>query len=150
MQSRFCFLLIISSPNCRFKCKAREAKVGLNSTGLDYWTGRPDFSNVNLCYINCELLQMIQLPKKYDKNFILTSRQGHFSYFIQVVSTRLIQVVRNRSCYELVVINVLTTELVTWRRYQTCWKNLLQVCWPHRSCYKIITTCYRLINNCSS
>jgi hypothetical protein len=70
MQSRFCFLLIISSPNCRFKCKAREAKVGLNSTGLDYWTGRPDFSNVNLCYINCELLQMIQLPKKYDKNFI--------------------------------------------------------------------------------
>jgi hypothetical protein len=51
---------------------------------------------------------------------------------LQVVPTRLIQAVRNkRSC----------------RRHQTCWNNLLRVCWPHQRSYKMITTCSRLVNN---
>jgi hypothetical protein len=29
----------------------------------------------------------------------------------------------------------------------TCWNNLLRVCWPRRPCYKMITTCSRLVNN---
>jgi hypothetical protein len=44
-----------------------------------------------------------------------------------------------------VAINLLTTH--TCRRYQTCWNNLLQVCWPHQPCYKMIATCSRLVNN---
>jgi hypothetical protein len=37
-------------------------------------------------------------------------------------------------------------QLVTCRRYPTCWKNLLRVCWSHQPCYKImITTCSRLV-----
>jgi hypothetical protein len=42
-----------------------------------------------------------------------------------------------RACYRF----------VTCRRYQTCWNNLLRVCWPHQPCYKMIPTCSRLVNN---
>jgi hypothetical protein len=38
-------------------------------------------------------------------------------------------------------------QLVTCRRYQPCWNNSLRVCWPHRPCYKMITTRSRLVNN---
>jgi hypothetical protein len=31
--------------------------------------------------------------------------------------------------------------------YRSCWNNLLRVCWPHQLCYKMITTCARLVNN---
>ena len=54
---------------------------------------------------------------------------------LQVVLTKLMQVVRNklqRACCH---------QLVTCRRYQTRWNNLLRVCWPHQPCYKTITTC---------
>ena len=50
------------------------------------------------------------------------------------------------SCYKLVVINSLTTCYVQ-TIYQTCWNNLLRVCWPHQPCYMMITTCSRLVNN---
>ena len=45
--------------------------------------------------------------------------------------------------YELIVTNVLTTV----RRYQTCWNNLLRACCPHQPCYKMRTTCSRLVTN---
>jgi hypothetical protein len=55
-------------------------------------------------------------------------------------------------------------QLVTCRRCQTSWNNLLRVCWPHQPCYKMIllqddtnlfqtcllqgdTTCSRFVNN---
>ena len=60
---------------------------------------------------------------------------------LQVVLTKLMQVVRNklqRACCH---------QLVTCRRYQTRWNNLLRVCWPHQPCYKMITTCPKVVNN---
>jgi hypothetical protein len=73
-----------------------------------------------------------------------------------LTATDLLQVVPTRpiiytpiSCFELVVINLLSTcyQLVTCRQYQTCWNNLLRVCRPHQPYYKMITTCSRLVNN---
>ena len=67
---------------------------------------------------------------------------------LQVVPTRLIQAVRNKLLYELVIINLLTTcYVLSCRRYQTCWNNMLRVCWPRQPCYKMITTCSRLVSN---
>ena len=60
---------------------------------------------------------------------------------LQVVPTRLTQAVRNK------LLRACCHQLVTCRRYQTCWNNLLRVCWPHQPCYKMITTCSRLANN---
>ena len=60
---------------------------------------------------------------------------------LQVVPTRLIQAVHNK------LLRACCHQLVTCRRYQTCWNNLLRVCWPHQPCYKMITTCSRLVNN---
>jgi hypothetical protein len=63
-------------------------------------------------------------------------------HLVTIVSTRLIQAVRNkllRACCHQLVNNC--------RRYQTCWNNLLRVCRPHQPCYKMITTCSRLVNN---
>jgi hypothetical protein len=54
---------------------------------------------------------------------------------------KLIQAVRNK------LLRACCHQLVTYRWYQTCWNNLLRVCWPHQPCYKIITTCCRLFNN---
>ena len=65
---------------------------------------------------------------------------------LQVVPRRLTQAACKRSCYELVAINLLTTCYVQ-TRYQTCGNNLLPVCWPHQPCYKMITTCSRLITS---
>jgi hypothetical protein len=59
----------------------------------------------------------------------------------QIVPARLTQAVRNklpRACHH---------QLVTCRRYQACWNNLLRVCWPHQHCYKMIPTCSTLVNN---
>jgi hypothetical protein len=58
---------------------------------------------------------------------------------LQVVPTRLIQAIRNK------LLRACCHQLVTCRRYQTCWNNLLRVCWPHQPCYKMITTCSRLV-----
>jgi hypothetical protein len=47
------------------------------------------------------------------------------------------------------VINLLTT-CYTYTSYQTCWNNDLNcmgVCWSHQPCYKMITTCSRLVTN---
>jgi hypothetical protein len=92
---------------------------------------------------------------------------------LQIVPTWLIQAVRNKllraCCYNLVTRLMTVTDflrlqvvrnktntsllsstcqqLVTCRRYQTCWNNSLRVCWPHQPCYKMITTCSRLVNN---
>jgi hypothetical protein len=60
---------------------------------------------------------------------------------LQVVPTRLIRVVRNKLLWAF------CHQLVTCRRYQTCWNNLLRVCWPRQPYYKMITTCSRLVNN---
>jgi hypothetical protein len=59
---------------------------------------------------------------------------------LQVVPTRLIQAARNK------LLRACCHQLVTCRRYQACWNNLLRVCWPHQPCYKMIT-CSRLVNN---
>jgi hypothetical protein len=59
----------------------------------------------------------------------------------QVVPTRLIQGVPNK------LLRACCHQLVTCRRYQTCWNNLLRVCWPRQPCHKMITTCSRLVNN---
>ena len=59
---------------------------------------------------------------------------------LQLVPTRLIQAVPNkllRACCHQLGDNLL----------QTCWNNLLQVCWPHQPCYKMITTCSKLVRN---
>ena len=58
----------------------------------------------------------------------------------QIVPTRLIQAVRKK------LLRACCHQLVTCRRYQTCWNNLLRVCWPHQPCYKMIT-CSRLVCN---
>jgi hypothetical protein len=49
------------------------------------------------------------------------------------------------SCYELVVINLLTSCYV--QTISACWNNLLRICWPRQPCYKMITTCPRLVNS---
>ena len=64
---------------------------------------------------------------------------------LQVIPTRLTQAVATSL---IVAINLLTTCYCTCRRYQTCWDDLLRICWPHQpACYKVITTCFRLANN---
>jgi hypothetical protein len=70
----------------------------------------------------------------------LVTRLMTVTDLLQVVPTRLIQAVRNKllwaCCHQLVN-----------RQYRTCWNNLLRVCWPHQPCYKMITTCSKLVNN---
>ena len=85
------------------------------------------------------------VPSWCDKSgtncYHLVTRLMTVTNLLQVVPTRLIQAVRNklpRACCH---------QLVTCRQYQTCWNNLLRVCWPHQPCYKMITTCSRLVNN---
>jgi hypothetical protein len=64
---------------------------------------------------------------------------------LQVIPTRLTQAVATSL---IVAINLLTTCYCTCRLYQTCWNDLLRICWPHQpACYKVITTCFRLANN---
>ena len=68
----------------------------------------------------------------------LVTRLMTITDLLQVVQTRLIQAVRNKllraCCHQLV-------------NEQTCWNNLLRVCWPHKHCYKMVTTCSTLANN---
>ena len=85
------------------------------------------------------------VPSCCDKSgtscYHLVTRLMTVTDLLQVVPTRLIQAVRNK------LLRACCRQLVTCRRYQTCWNNLLRVCWPHQPCYKMITTCSRLGNN---
>ena len=88
---------------------------------------------------------VLLVPSCCDKSgtscYHLVTRLMTVKDLLQVVPTRLIQAVRNK------LLRACCHQLVTCRRYQTCWNNLLQVCWPHQPCYKMITTCSRLVNN---
>ncbi len=83
------------------------------------------------------------VPSCCDKSgtscYHLVTRLITVTDLLQVVPTRLIiQAVRNKlllACHQL----------VTCRRCQTCWNNLLRVCWPHQPCYERTTTCSRLV-----
>ncbi len=85
------------------------------------------------------------VPSCRDKSgtscYHLVTRLMTVTDLLQVVPTRLIQAVRNN------LLPICCYQLVTCRRYQTCWNNLLRVCWPHQPCYKMITTCSGLVNN---
>ena len=50
---------------------------------------------------------------------------GNILSILQILPTRLIPAVRNK------LLRVCFHQLFTCRRYQTCWNNLLRVCWPH-------------------
>jgi hypothetical protein len=95
----------------------------------------------------CSLVLRFSLlvPSCCDKSgtscYHLVTRLMTVTDLLQVVPTRLIQAVRNK------LLRACSHQLVTCRRYQTCWNNLLRVCWPHQPCYKMITTCARLVNN---
>jgi flagellar biosynthesis component FlhA len=81
--------------------------------------------------------QMISECVRTACSQLLTCLEQVVITLYQVVPSRLIQAVRNklqRACCH---------QLVTCRRHQ-----LLRVCWLHQPCYKMITTCSRLDNNC--
>ena len=85
------------------------------------------------------------VPSCCDKSgtscYHLVTRLMMVTDLLQVVPPRLIQTVRNK------LLRDCCHQLVTCRRYQTCWNNSLRVCWPRQPCYKMITTCSRLVNN---
>jgi hypothetical protein len=85
------------------------------------------------------------VPSCCDKSgtscYHLITRLMTVTDLLQIVSTRLIQAVRNK------LLRACCHQLVTCRRYQTCWNNLLRICRPRQPCYKMITTCSRLVNN---
>jgi hypothetical protein len=66
---------------------------------------------------------------------------------LQVVPTRVIQTGRITSCATSLLSQLVNNLLLAAGWHQTCWNNLLRVCWPHQPCYKMITTCSRLDNN---
>jgi hypothetical protein len=69
----------------------------------------------------------------------LVTRLMMVTDLLQVVPTKLIQAVRNYKllrtcCHQL---NVIRAD------YQTCWNNLLRVCWPRQPCYKMIKNLFQ-------
>ena len=83
------------------------------------------------------IYQDVLVPSCCDKSatsyyYLVTSLVTMID-LLQVVPTRLIQAVRKK------LLRACCHQLVTCRRYQTCWNNLLRVCWPHQLCNKMIT-----------
>ena len=69
----------------------------------------------------------------------LVTRLMTVTDLLQVVPLRLFVT----SCYELVVINLLRSDDISLVG-TTCCQSFV---WPHQPCYKMITTCSKLVNN---
>jgi hypothetical protein len=76
---------------------------------------------------------------------VVVTRLMTVTELLQVVPSRLIQTVRNKLLHKLVV---------NLSCYQTCWNNLLRVCWPHQPWILIwldnnlVTTFCRSVTTC--
>jgi hypothetical protein len=93
-----------------------------------------------------DVFALLVPPSCCDKSgtscYHLVTRLMTVTDLLQVVPTRLIQAVRNK------LLRTCCHQLLTWREYQTCWDNLLRVCWPHQSRYKMITSLEQVFQTC--
>jgi hypothetical protein len=87
--------------------------------------------------------------KKFSLNSLMLVRKSFFdyAYVSPMTVTDLLQVVPLKlfvtSCYELVVINLLRSDDIRLVG-TTCCQSFV---WPHQPCYKMITTCSKLVND---
>ena len=89
---------------------------------------------VDILFNKSLLLLLVVVTSLGTSCYHLVTRLMTVTDLLQVVPTRLIQAVRNK------LLRACCHQLLTRREYQTCWDNLLRVCCPHQSRYKMITS----------
>jgi hypothetical protein len=96
-------------------------------------TASPDYTRKNLLQI-CEQVVTRLLSSRYQEVFRTECSR--------LLCTRLITAVTD----------LLTTIVLGYiqinRQYQICWDSFLRVCWPHRPCHKMKTTCSNTKTSC--